>query len=766
MSDNASPERSSREAQAPRENPYYPYGEPPLAYGEPEGLDLKQLFGILRRRRAVILSTVVLITTLAVLVGLLMTPKYTATALVMIDPRKEKIINVEEVLQGLNPDTYVVETQIKLIASRAHAEQVMERLRLFDDPEFNVAAREGSRELQLRFGGIWEKLANYLPEGLLVAVGIAEEPTREELALQPILAREAAIAAFLNNLRVRQEGRSYVIAISFTSVDPAKAARVANTVAQLYVESQRQAKVEATQEASSWLAERLETLRQEVVAKERAVEEFRARFGLVAAKGRTLTEQELADLNRELAQARADLAAKRAKLEQIRAMRGQGLDAVADVIASPVIINLRQQEAMLLKTEAEMRTLYGEKHPKMQQLLNEKESLRRKIQDEVNRIIRNLQNEVNVAAARVRSLERDLDKLTNLTEEQRKKLVRLRQLEREAQASRQLYEAFLQRFKETREQAEVVKSDARVISEAAPPESPSTPGPTLFAAVGFVGSSMLGVLLALLLERLDSGLRSGRQIEAELGLPFFGLVPKLERLKRNQKPHQYLMEKPLSAYAEAIRSIFTSLQLSDVDEPPKLVLVTSSIPQEGKTTLAVSLAVFAARSSQRTLLMDLDLRHPSIQRELGFEPETGFVEYMAGERELEEVIRHHRETGVDYLPIRKQTPNPTDLLGSRKMKQLLAELKEKYDFVVIDSAPLLGVTDSRILARLADKVLFAVRWDKTDAETARNALDTLRDVRADIAGAVLTLVDVKKHAQYGYGDVGQYYGKYQKYYHN
>lgn len=750
------------------ENPYYPYGETPMVYREPEGLDIRQLVGILRRRRNVILSTVLVITTLALLVGLQITPKYTATALVMISPEKEKILNVEEVLQGVNPDTYIVETQIKVIASRAHAEKVMDSLRLFQDPEFSVAAREADPEARIRFGGIWAKIVGWLPEPWLVAAGLAEEPTQQDLELAPVLEREVAISEFLDNLRVRQEGRSYVIAISFTSVDPAKAARIANTVAELYVESQRQFKVEATKEASGWLAERLEALRQDVLAKEKAVEEYRAAHNLVDAGGRSLTEQELADLNRELAQARAELAAKEAKLEQIRGMRGQGLDAMADVIASPVIINLRQQEALLLKTEAEMRTLYGEKHPKMQQLLTEKESLRTKIADEVNRIVRTLENEVEVARARVRSLEQDLQELTGVTEEQRQKLVRLRQLEREAQAARELYQTFLQRFHETREQADVVKSDARVISKAAPPDEPSTPGPLLFGAVGFTASSMLGVLLALLLERLDSGLRSGRQIEQELGLPFFGLVPKLDGLKKGQTPHRYLMERPLSAYAEAIRSIFTSLQLSDVDQPPKVVLVTSSVPQEGKTTLAVSLAVFAARSSQRTLLMDLDLRHPSIQRELGFEPEAGFVEYMAGERRLEEVIRHHEETGIDHLPIHRQTPNPTDLLGSRKMRMLLDELRGHYDFIVIDSAPLLGVTDSRVLARLVDKVLFAVRWDRTDAETARNALDTLRDVHAleRVAGAVLTLVDVRKHAQYGYGDVGQYYGKYQKYYVN
>ncbi len=749
---------------APGKHPYYPYGEPYGYDDGGDGLDLKDLIAILKRRRWIIIWTVVLITAVATLIGLQLTPKYTATALLMIDPQKERVVNVEEVLQGLNPDAAVVETQIKVIQSRAYAERVMAELRLFDDPEFSPD--QDGNQLVYRVNGPIARIMSFLPEGLLIATGLAEERVVRSSEEEAWRAREAAIEAFLDSLKVRQEGRSYVMAVSFTSVDPQKAARVANRLAELYVELQREVKVEAALEASSWLSDRLESLRQEVIRAEKAVEDYRAQNDLVDAAGSSIKEQELLALNRELSSARADLAQRQAKLERIRDLRrkGRDLDAVADVLQSPLIINLRQQEAMLLREEAELRTYYGEKHPRIQNLQREKQQLRDKIAREVNRIIQNLEKELQVARARVRELEKQLDELTGQTEEERKKLVKLRQLEREAQASRQLYEAFLQRFKETREQADIVKSDARVVSKAAPPESPSTPGPKLFAAVGFTASMMLGTLLALLVERLDSGLRSARDIERALGLATFGFVPKLERLKRNQKPFEYLLEKPLSVYTEAIRSIFTSLQLSDVDNPPKTVLITSSVPEEGKTSLALSLAAFAARSSQRVLLMDLDLRHPNVHRQLGVRPTTGFVEYMAGERTREEVIVHDERTGVDYLPIRRQTPNPTDLLGSRRMRETLETLRERYDFIVIDSAPILGVTDSRVIARVVDKVLFVIRWERTDDKTAQNALKHLEEARADIAGAVLTLVDVKKHAQYGYGDVAQYYSKYSKYY--
>jgi len=743
-------------------------------FDDNEMIDIVGMFGALRRRKWSIAIITVLGTTAAYFYGASVVPVYNAKATLLVEPTRTGIEELEATTaSGVTTDFNAIATQIRLLQSRSYQARVMEDLGLFDDPDFNHALAEPEPGLLDRIplqvlAEPLDALAGWLPGDWFVARGAAQEQPEVLESSAPLIARERAIDVFSGSLELLGDPAAYVINIGFNSTDREKAARIANRVAEMYVDDQLNNKIFATDRTSTWLEERLAELEIELREAEERVADFRSTNLVGAGQGMTLNQQELSDLNRDLIVARGTMAENQAKLRLIRELRsaGRSVDSIADVVASPLIISLRQQEAQLLREEAELSTLYGERHPRMVHLQNEKRNLENKIAAEIERVVQTLENDLQVTSTRIATIEGQLGnvKSQNVTDQTAE--VRLAQYERQAESIRTIYENFLNRFKETREQLEIVQPDVRIVSVASPPTRPTTPGKRIFAAGGLVVSFGLAALLAIVLDRFDRGIRSARQIESRLGLSTLSLVPRLDRLKKNQKPYQYLMEKPLSAYAEALRGVYMAVKLSNVDREPKVVLVTSSLPQEGKTTFAVSLATFAARSHKRVLIIDLDLRHPSVHRELGWQVSGGLVEYMAGERTLEEVIHHDLETGLHFLPIKGQTTNPTDLLDSQKMRLLVESLRDSYDYIVLDSAPLASVTDTRVAALLADKLIFCIRWGQNIIGAADESLQALREVNIEPAGAVLTMVDMKKHAQYGYGDIGQYYTQSQKYYVN
>ena len=726
---------------------------------------------MLRRRKWLIMLVTALGTAAAAFLGMKQTPTYTANSSVMIDSRQLQVTNVEQVISGMPISTATMATQLGLLRSRDFILSVMSDLNLFDDPEFNTALADAAAAPSTSLPDFLqplEQLIAQLPDEWLIATGLASQPQPVLESEAPALTRERAILRFMSGAVFINDGQSYLIQVQFTSPDPDKAAVIANKIAERFVDDQLRGKLSATDKATGWLEQRLAELKVEVQKSDQAVARYKVDNNIVEAGGGTLNDQELADLNGQLIGARTELADLQAKLRLVRDLRGSevALESVSDVTNSPVILRLREQVTELERQESELRTLYGERHPRMLQLRDEKDKVAAAIRNEVGRVARTMENDVRVAASRVASIEAALGGLKNRNTKDRAASVQLAELERVALANRTLYEQLLQRFNETRDQQGIVQADAQVVAMAAPPAVPSSPGPKIFAAAGFTVSLVLGSLLAILLERLDRGLRSAREVETALGLTTLGLVPRLDRLRRNQRPHQYLREKPLSSYAEAIRGVLTALKLSNPQNPPKVILVTSSLPEEGKTTFAVSLASLVARSQKRVLLIDLDLRHPSVHRELGWQVSAGLVEYMAGERTLQEVVHNDLETGLHFLPVKAHTTTPTDLLESDRMRQLLQVCRDNYDLVVLDSAPVASVNDTKVAANLADRVVFVVRWGKTIESAARDSLRSLREAGIEPAGAVLAQIDLRKHAQYRYGDIGQYYTRSRRYYVN
>jgi succinoglycan biosynthesis transport protein ExoP len=342
-------------------------------------------------------------------------------------------------------------------------------------------------------------------------------------------------------------------------------------------------------------------------------------------------------------------------------------------------------------------------------------------------------------------------------------------LEREAQSTRAVYEDFLKRFKELREQQDIQQPDARVLSPASVPSIPAYPRYTLTMLLALATGVMLGAILIAIIERLDGGFRTGDQIERLTGRALVGMVPILSRTTLGKSaPARFAIDKPSSAYAESLRSAYTAIMLGSLDKPPKIIMTTSSLPGEGKSTFVCSPAGLMARSNpeKKVIVVDCDLRRSAILTALGVPPTGGTLdEYLTGTKTLDQIIGREETSGLYYIPAKSNTPNSAEILDSNAMRNFVQGLAEQFDLVFLDTPPLMAVSDARVTAQLADYIVFLVRWEETNRELAINALKLVRDLRKHV-GVVLAQVNIRRHSRYGYGDYGYYYSKYRDYYTN
>lgn len=715
--------------------------------------DFYALLRALRRRIGIVVSIAVGGTLLALIAILQITPLHTAQALVFIDRQKAQVVDFQAVMNDVAGDSAGVESEVEILRSRTVIRRVVEKLDLVADPEFNSRLRPAP-------------LIRINPIGWLKSLVAPSDPAPVDAAQKRERVLNSVIDAVLARTDIVRRGVTFVIEVNFTSDNPEKAARIANAIADAYVLDQLEARFDATRQATEWLAQRLEGLRSQVRDSERAAELFRSTHGLQSSAGTTINEQQLSELNAQLILARANLAEKQAIAARARQIQQSGgsIETVAGVLQSTTISGLRQKQAELAREQADLSSKYGPRHPAIVNIDAQRRDLERQIGNEITRIVGSIANDAAVARSRVDALQSSLDQLRGRAGDDNQASVQLRELERVASANRAVYEAFLNRYGETSTIQDLKATDARVITRAARPGNASYPRVQLFTGIAFMVSLFAGVGVALLIEQLDNGLKTGPEIEATLRIACLGSIPAIPKAGA-AAAREHVLKKPLSSFSESLRGLRSALALSNVDHPPKVVLFTSALPGEGKTTTAVSFAHNAAMAGQRTLLIDCDLRHPSVHKSFAkATPKAGIVELLAGHVSLEDVLFKDAESGVEVLPVASGSANPADLLGSGQMQKLLDQFRRDYDFIVLDSAPILPVSDSRVLSRIADKTVFVVRWADTPRDAAQNAIKMLHYYEANLAGAVLSVVDMTRQAKYGYGDGGYYYGRYSHYY--
>lgn len=737
-------------------------GSAPLDRDEPSAggfnlgqtFDLTQLIATFRRRLRLFGAVALAVFVAAVVATLTTTPKYTATANVMLDTRKEQVTDVQAVMSGLPADSSTVDTEVEILKSRQLAERVVSALKLDQDPEFNpkVAKPTG---LKMVVGGVASLFGAAKPTDAPVDAVTAQ---REH---------EKVVDNVLAGLSVKRSGLTYVINVSYETADPAKSAKIANAFADKYLLEQLEAKFDATKQANSWLNQKLNELRGQVQTTEAAVEQYKIANNLLSASGATLTEQEISTYNQQVAMARAEQAERDARLSAARRQIAAGSSGqeIGEALDSEVIRELRKQRATVSGRVADLSGRYGARHPEMLKAQRELEDIDGQIQAETQRIVTNLESQAQIARQRAGSMQGSLGAARGTLASNNRATVRLRELERDAEAVRTLYESYLTRFKETSSQQGIEQSDARVVSRAKIPTKQSSPKVFLNFALGFVLAVGAGVGAIILAELLDSGLTTARDVETRLDTAYLGGVPILGSVaETSSSPVDYVVEKPLSSFSEAFRNLRASIRYARLGEPVQVVAITSSLPGEGKTTTSVSLARAVALQGQRTIVVDCDLRRHTINTVLGVTPSVGLLEVLAGQATLEQVIKVDPKTGAAYLPLAAERFTPKDVFGTDAMDKLLTELRRRYDFIILDTAPLLPVADTRVLAPKADAVVFLARWRKTPQKAIESALDLLRGTGAHLAGVALTQIDMKEQARYGYGDAGYYYGEYKKYY--
>ena len=728
-------------------------------------VDLRDILSTFRRRLALFVITFLLVVAAVIFGTLNATPQYTSMASVMMDFRDKAQPDFTSVLSGLAPDASLVDTEVESIRSRNLAEKVVRELDLTTDPEFNGTLREVEGFAKLR-----GEVTGYIK----TAIGM--DGTKVDSIPDDVI-EDGVVSAVISRLGVGRKGLTYVIDISFRSEDPEKATLIANSFAQQYLTEQLDAKFDATSRVNGWLTERLEDLRTDLRQAENAVEAYRARTGLLSAEGSSLTEQQISDINAQLIVQRAEYSESTARLNSVRSQidRGATADSIAEVLSSTVISDLRREQAQIAGRKAELSTRYGARHPEISKVDKELADIDRLLNREISRIVSSLETENEIDRQRVVSLEEALNDMKGQLDGNNRSLVRLRELEREAQGSQNLYNSFLERFKLTDAQDGIIEADARIVSKATLPFSQSSPKLKFNLLLAVVLGTLLGMAAVVAAEIFDNGLASAKEVETDVGVQFLGFVPKvnagfrgtLRRLLRiAEKPHDYIVNKPFSSYAESYRTVRTSILLGKVDgKPLQLIAFVSPNSGDGKTTSALSLARLSSMSGTKTIVIDCDTRRRGLSQSVIAQAQHDFARFLqSDENELSEYIERDSLTETDVITLSMGESSPRDLFGSKKFLEVLKALRKSYDLILLDTPPVIPVAETRILANLADGVILTTRWRRTRKDTVILANQILQDARANVLGLIMT--QTKLNHRYAVGSYAYDQSVYRKYYSN
>ncbi|MGD9810709.1 MAG: GumC family protein [Sphingobium sp.] len=698
-------------------------------------VDLGAVWLAFRRRIWLFFIVFVIIVAIAPVIYLLQERIYAAQAEVVVTTSHEQVTTSEAVVQPDKTDNYAVETEVQVLQSPALARRVVEKLRLWANPHY-------------------------------VATDSVKAITREQ-------ATAMATSKLQSELTVKRSGLAFVIDVIYQSPDPRLAANVANSLVEEYTQNQLDVKLDATRRASSFLNSRLAGLKAKAEVADAALAQFRAAHPmLTSGSDQTIVQSEMSAINGELAQAQAELAERRGALDAARKGVAAGANALVGSSGSRnTITDLRRQETEMASRVADLESRYGDKYPELIAARSQLDTIRSQIKAETARNISELRAQVQAGEQRVASIAGSRSQTAGTLVNNNEAKAQLEALQREALTAGATYEQYLQRFRDTSSQEGSQNADARILALAEIPSVPVKPSLPLYLGAALIAGLLGGTTAVVGRELLEKGVRTTAHVRAALGMRTLAVIPEFRSLLTAEEKldyasgitPNYIAERPFSAFTESFRMLHAALHRPGSVNVQQVVAVTSALPGEGKSTCAACLVRVAAMSGQRAVLVECDTRRIG-RSEVARESEVGLLEVLSGSATVEQALRRDEATGAYILPLSRHPLSTSDVLTTTALDDLLARLRRMFQFIVMDTAPVLPIAETRLLVSKADAVAYLVRWGATPRAASAAGVRIIEEAGTRIAGAVLTQVDLKQQHKWTRSEASSYYSQYKNYY--
>lgn len=711
-----------------------------------EEINLLEYWLVIKRRGRAILGLAFIMALVGVLIAFTITPQYKSTIKILVEPDAPKVVSLDP-LQGVSNIMYFYQTQYDIIGSRSVVESVIKKLKLEQHPVFLKAIPALNED----------ESDNSSWLGL-----ISDEDIKDiDAAYEEQLLRDMVIEHVLDNLTVKGQKNSQIINISYESPDAKLSAIIANAISDAYIEKGFEAKLALNRNASEWLTKRLAGLRQKLEESENTLRLYQQKERMVNTESfASITSSKLGGITDALIKAQARRAEAEIRYQQIKDAKrsGKNLSSTTVVLQNKFIQTLKEEQSKLARYASELSERYGDKHPKMIAATSDLKTANRRLSREADKIIEGIKANYEAAVSSVEKLKSLSQQTETEARGNQSKEFELAKLERDVSTNRELYNVFMTRFKETSMTGDSDVTNVSIVDYARPALLPSKPKKKLIVAAAIFAGLFLGVLLAFLLEYLENTFRIPEDVENKLGLPLLSVLPMLPADEKSPERHTFdELESP--AFTEALNSVRTGIMFANIDIPAKMIMVTSSVANEGKTTLSSNLSLTFSHTG-KTLLIDGDLRKQQFSKDILKQSRTtGLAELAVGDASLDEcIIQDSNVKNLYYMSSGLATPKPLELLSSRKFAEMLKLLRVKFDHIIIDSAPLLPVSDSLILANLCDEVILVVKADSTTDKMAQASVKRLATAHVKPLGVVLQQADLAKMESYSGYSYGYGYG--------